>query len=530
MILHKILRKVKSVIFILLYKAILIAKIQRDTLKNIVVNFKNFFKYYPEKATANFVAGSLSSYVNLNIGNIRGDISGYKNKRIAFIPYQSPDCIIQHALVAKVLNTYGCDTQIITPSVPDIIKNNIEFSAKSFDELIENLINSFGKDHIFSRGVLDDFIRTCELSVFTGNFVINASFLNQMHNTNDYAKSLIQPHDAVVLADTAYSLNRAIRSNCHYRDTPLFALNPHGQWRQVTPLEDENFSLIRFGQILKNLEEGDDSQYLDAVSYLAKRFSGKSQSDLDSSKIFSKKVVEKALNVKSPKKILFLHSFRDASGLSFPDDPNELFFPTYFQWTEAAFALISKHQEDWIIKPHPSQGHYPNDNEILEFLLNKYSINRTIVIRDFPTITALLHKWPIYTCSGTIAQEAACFGFKAHTVSGRIPDQISCRPKTYQEFKEAYTKPIGLASEVIENDILIKAAKIFFAEQYSGSQLFARNISPKNPVLPSLSPLNIYWQKCRVLFQMSLICKSKSGCETANKLATTILGQLRSSK
>lgn len=528
MILHKILRKVKSLILILSYKAILIAKILRDAMKNIAANFKNFFKYYPEKTTANFVTESLPSYVNLNIENIRENISGYKNKRIAFIPYQSPDCIIQHALVANVLNAYGCDTQIITPSVPDIIKNNNEFSAKSFDELIENLITSFGKDHIFSRGVLDDFIRTCELSVFTGNFVINASFLNQMHNANDYAKSLIRPFDAVVLADTAYSLNRAIRSNCHYKNIPLFALNPHGQWRQVTPLEDENFSLIRFGQILKNLEDGDDSQYLDAVSYLAKRFSGKSQSDLDSSKIFSNKVDDKALNISSPKKILFLHSFRDASGLSFPDDPNELFFPTYFQWTEAAFALISNHQEDWIIKPHPSQGHYPNDNEILDFLLDKYSISRTIVNRDFPTITALLNKWPIYTCSGTIAQEAACFGFKAHTVSGRIPDQISSRPKTYQDFKEAYTRPIGLASELIKNDIFIKAAKIFFAEQYSGSQLFAKNISPKNPVLPSLSPLNIYWQKCRALFQMSVICKSKSGYKTANDLAVAILGQIKS--
>lgn len=528
MIAFKILRKIKSLILILSHKAILIAKILRNTLIKIVANFKNFVRYYPEKATANFVAESLPPYVTLNIGNIKRSISRYKGKRIAFIPYQTPDCIIQHALVANVLNTYGCDTQIITPSIPDIVKNNKEYSARNFDELIEYLINSFGKDHIFSRGVLDDFIRTCDLSVFTGNFVINASFLNQMHNAYDYAKSLLQPYDAVVLADTAYSLNRAIRSNSHDRDIPLFALNPHGQWRQVTLLEDENFSLIRFGQILKILEDGDETQYLDAVSYLTKRFSGKSQSDLDSSKIFSSKVDDKYLNIKSPKKVLFLHSFRDASGLSFPDDPDELFFPTYFQWTEAAFALISKSQEDWIIKPHPSQGHYPNDNEILDFLLDKYHISRTIVNRDFPTITALLHKWPIYTCSGTIAQEAACFGFKAHTVSGRIPDQISCRPKTYQEFKEAYTKPISLASEIIESDILIKAAKIFFAEQYSGSQLLAKDISPKNPVLPSLSPLNIYWQKCRALFQMSLICKSKSGLETANKLASTILAQIKS--
>jgi hypothetical protein len=529
MILHKILRKLKSFAALLCYKAALIIRLLSAAPKKIVINLKNFIKYFPEKYTAHFVLSSLPPYITLKNINPGCNISEFKGKRIAFVPYQSPDCIIQHALVANVLNMYGCDTQIITPSVPEVINNYQAFSAKSFDNLIEYLIKSFGKNHIFSRGVLDDFIRTCDLSVFTGNFVIGANFLNQMHNTNEYAKSLIKPFDAVVLADTAYSLNRAIRSNSHDKDTPLFALNPHGQWRQVTMLEDENFSLIRFGQILKNLEDGDDSQYPDSANYLTKRFSGKSHSDLDSSKIFSKNIDDEASNIGRPKKVLFLHSFRDASGLSFPDDPDELFFPTYFQWTEAAFALISKQQEDWIIKPHPSQGYYPNDNEILDFLLDKYDINRSIVNKEFPTIVALLHKWPIYTCSGTIAQEAACFGFKAHTVSGRIPDQISCRPKTYQDFKEAYTKPVGLASEEIKSDILIKAAKIFFAEQYSGSQLFAKNISPKNPVLPSLSPFNIYWQKCRALFQMSLICKSKSGRETANKLATTILGRLRSS-
>jgi hypothetical protein len=528
MILYKIFRKVKSLVALLSYRAILIVKRLSATMSKVVVNFKNLIKYFPEKATAHFVSSSLALYVSSNNINIGSNISEYKGKRIAFVPYQSPDCIIQHALVANILNTYGCDTQIITPSVPDVINNSQAFSAKSFDDLIEYLIKSFGKNHIFSRGVLDDFIRICDLSVFTGNFVINADFLNQIYNTNEYAKSLVKPFDAVVLADTAYSLNRAIRSSSHDIDTPLFSLNPHGQWRQVTQLEDENFSLIRFDQILKSLEGGNDTHYPEAVKYLKTRFSGKSKTDLDSSKSFSKKVDETLLQLASPKKILFLHSFRDASGLSFPDDPNELFFPTYFQWTEAAFALISQNQEEWIIKPHPSQGHYPNDNEILDFLLDKYHISRSIVNKDFPTIVALLHKWPIYTCSGTIAQEAACFGFKAHTVSGRIPDQISSRPKTYQEFKEAYTKPIGFASEVIENDIFIKAAKIFFAEQYSGSQLFAKNISPKNPVLPSLSPLNIYWQKCRALFQMSVICKSKSGYKTANNLALTILGQIKS--
>jgi hypothetical protein len=243
-------------------------------------------------------------------------------------------------------------------------------------------------------------------------------------------------------------------------------------------------------------------------------------------KSFWEKVEDERFNSSSLKKVLFLHSFRDASGLNFPDNPNELFFPTYFQWAEAAFSIIAKQQEDWIIKPHPSQGYYPNDNEILDYLLDKYQISREIVNKDFSTITALLHKWPVYTCSGTIAQEAACFGFKAHTVSARIPDQISCRAKTYEEFKDSYTKPIALASEVIENDIFIKAAKIFFAEQYSGSQLFAKKISPKNPVLPSLSLLNIYWQKCRVLLQMRVICKSKSGFETANNLATQILDRI----
>lgn len=499
------------------------------TIKHLIHKMKIFFLILPEHLTFFFIKKILPTLIDLNIYIFKLRIEKKGVGQIGFIPYQSPDCITQHALIATILEKYGYKTTIIKPSIP--FSNSIKdpFIADSFDDLISHIVKMLGNDYIFSRGVIDEFVRLCDLSVFQGKHQISSEFLNLTADVNEYAAALVAPYKAIVLADSAYSLNRAMRSNAHKNLQPIFALNPHGQWQQITPLSDENFSLIRFDQILLDLSEGKESEYLEATSYLEKRFSGKSKSDLDSSKTFSKnKLVNNYKSFKEPKKVLFLHSFRDASGLNFPDNTNELFFPTYFQWADAAFRLISKQQENWIIKPHPSQGHYPNDNEILDFLLTKHGIDKGIVNSEFSTPYALENKWLIYTCSGTIAQEAACFGFKAHTVSGRIPDQISKRAKTISEFEYDFNKPVDTSSELIEDEKILKAAKIFFAEQHSGSRLYAKKISPNNPVLPSLSAVDIYKQKCRALMQMTLICSSPKKFKIAHQIAQDIITTIES--
>ena len=519
-------RKIVSLLWHIYYKCNLVINKVLQLINSAIQNTKRIIIDFPDLFTIFFTRLILPKVILIRFKKSKFDPNLLKGKKIALIPYQSPDCIIQHNLIANILNNYGASCTIIRPSIPNNPTNSpqelVTRKFDSFENIIKQIVSIFGHNPIFTRGIIDQFVRMCDVSIFKENYELSSSFLEEAYSIDSYSKSLVNPFDAVILADTAYSLNRGIRSHAHSSNIPIFALNPHGQSKLITQLEDENISLVRFDQILDILKAEDNSAFIEAQEYLRERFSGKSISDLDSRKVFANNKSTTAASA-TRKKVLFLHSFRDASGLSFPNNDEELFFPTYFEWTNAALELISKQQDQWLIKPHPSQGHYPNDIEILDFLLEKHKISNSIVRCDLSTPEILANKWLIYTCSGTIAQEAACFGFKAHTVSARIPDQISKRAKTAEEFKSDYLKPPGSDSELIEDANLCKAAQIFFAEQYSGSQLYAKSISPKNPVLPSLSSLYIYWQKIRSLYQMAYISCSYRGFFSAIKFAQEII-------
>jgi hypothetical protein len=489
---------------------------------HFLLNLRHLVTHFPEECTKVFINRILPLIFFIKFIPKKINLKTHNIKSVAFIPYQSPDCIVQHALITNALKAYGISAALITSSVPsDVIEKN-PYSGKSFNDLINYLINQSHTDSIFARGLIDEFIRICDVEVFKGRYEISAAFCSLISNIKPYSKSLINPFDAIVLADSAYALNRGIRSSAHKHSIPIYTLNPHGQWFQLRESDDEYYPLDRFKEIISQINDTDHS-YRDAILYLDKRFSGQSFADLDSSRAFAPNRSASFGHSITPKKVLFLHSFRDASGMAFPSNTNELYFPTYFQWADAAFNLITQQQEQWIIRPHPSQDNYPNDREILEFLLNKHGINKEIVTADVSTLHILQNKWPVYTCSGTIAFETACFGYKAHTVSLSTPDEVSKRSKTLKDFENNYLAPIHLCSELINDEQLIRAVKIFFAEQYAGYRRSVKPICPQNPVLPSLSALGIYGQKLRALLQMIGICFSKNGLSSANELATEII-------
>lgn len=507
---NRILQKIKYLLLVL-----------KNYCIDFALNTRHFVTHFPEECTKFFTRRMLPLIFSIQFVPSKFILKTY-NRSVAFIPYQSPDCIVQHALVANALKAYGISVDMITPSVPCDIVVNKPYFGQSFNDLITFLINQSDADSIFARGLIDEFIRICDVDVFKGRYEISAAFCSLISNIKPYSKSLTSSFDAIVLADSAYALNRGIRSIAHKQSIPVYTLNPHGQWFHLSKSDDEYYPLDRFKEIISQISDTDYA-YQDAINYLDKRFSGQSFADLDSSRAFAPKANPSHGDSIAPKKVLFLHSFRDASGMAFPTKTNELYFPTYFQWADSALGLIKQQQDQWIIRPHPSQDNYPNDREILDFLLNKHGINKEIVSTDVPTLYILKNKWPVYTCSGTIAFETACFGYKAHTVSLSTPDEVSKRSKTLEEFENNYLAPLELCSELINNDQLIRAIKIFFAEQYAGYRRSVKPICPKNPVLPSLSPLGIYGQKLRALIQMIGISFSKNSIESADGLATKII-------
>jgi len=411
-------------------------------------------------------------------------------------------------------------------AVPPELRQDIILG--DFDELINKLVEYTEGDFNFARGVIDEFIRSCPLEVFQGDHILPGSFFTRMDSIRYGVKKITNQTDAIVIADSAYAFNRALRSEAHKASKPIFVLNPHGQWGRLTQGEDENTSTQRFVEITEQLRASTYPYLEEAERYLAERFSGRSLKDLDSASAFEVKSFGYGEALTSKKKVLFLHSFRDASGNHFPEDSNELFFPTYFQWANAAIELIANDQDEWFIKPHPSQAFYANDFDILNTLLVHYGIKSELIKPDLSTRQILESRWPIYTCSGTIAKEAACYGYMAHTVSRQIPDAITQRALSKEDFHEAYLQPVSSAAKPIDDPILIKASRMLVFEQFTGIASKAFEISPQRPVLPSLDAKNFYKQRYLVNLSMARRLCRKSAVFAAENISTEISQAIKS--
>ena len=451
---------------------------------------------------------------------------GVHKSLIYFFPYDSTDCVLQHAAVGDALAREMIEAKLVavgaqrTADAPDEDSEGVTF--EDFDELVLHLVEFSDNDPNLARGVIDEFIRSCPLKVFQGNYLVPLWFLDRIRTLRFRAKDLVSQADGIVLADSAYTFNRALRSEAKKSNKPAFALNPHGQWCRLTQGEDENTSSSRFLEIVEQLLLNTYPYAVQAERYLDDRFSGRSLKDLDSATAFV--VTGKTLDsgIAARKKVLFLHSFRDASGNHFPISPNELFFPTYFQWADAAIELISQQQDQWLIKPHPSQAFYANDFDILQTLLKRYRIDAALIKKDLPTKQVLELRWPVYTCSGTIAKEAACHGYKAHTVSRQIPDAITQRALSKDEFRQAYLQPISEAVQPIESTLFVQAAQMLTFEQFSGLASMAYEISPSRPVLPSVNTDAFYRERYAATFFMAKRLFRRSAVESAEQIATEI--------
>lgn len=445
---------------------------------------------------------------------------------VIFFPYASPDCLLQHELIKCILTKQNIAASVfeaerVALKAPSVSPHHA-IQCENFNHVIAELVNFAQGDLNFCRGLIDEFVRSCPASVFEGDCTISGPFLDRMTALKHYAHSTVSHASAIVLADSAYGLNRALRSAATMQGKPAFALNPHGQWLQLFDGTDEHTSLLRFNTIVHKLEQNRYAYKTQADEYLKLRFSGQSLQDLDSSKAFTAPLRANSAQLMR-KKVLFLHSFRDANANSFSDDAHHFFFPTYFQWADAALKLIALNQDEWYIKPHPSSAAYENEEEILTSLLTKYRINPQLLQEGLNTRHILENRWPVYTCSGTIAKETACYGYQAHTVGDQIPAAIAQRAATQAEFENAYKCPLDEAAPAIHKPVLIEAARMLVFEQFSGQVLLAKKISPSRPVLPTTTSGAYYRQRYRASLQMIGVLTRKSSLQAAEAIAAEIV-------
>lgn len=461
-------------------------------------------------------------------------VSLLKNAPVVFLPYHTPACRIQHRALATALERTGLSTLVMTEKVRVSMSGIIQEEFKipksggvecaSFSELTESLEKFVGGDPVLARGVIDEFLKKCPVEVFRGPFVIDRDYMEKVAIDVVSARRIAAEASAVVLAETSYVFNRAMVAAARDYGVPAWVLNPDGHWLKVHQTQDENF-YPQSVEFLSALIDADPDVLIRAQAYVSKRFSGKSFTDLDSSRAFggSDALPEHLAN----RKILCLHAFRDASQLPMEEEVpwRRSLFRSYFEWADFVFSHIAENADEWAIRPHPSAAHYRGDEEILDYLLSRHKLADTVPLATGVSTSALLRRRiPLFTHSGTVALEAAVFGYKAHAASTLYPEELVSVSRTEDELSHALAMPFDEARSLDVNGPLTEVATV----------LLHRRMNPKfsgfSPSIgqPSRQSASEY-ETSLIDQQWSLAAQlvSKSGRTALRSLASDIFSEIR---
>ena len=400
-------------------------------------------------------------------------------------PYDTPACIFQHKSLAAHIRKNGQGTTVLMKPIKftdSAMKSQLQdLTYESFADLTRGILDLCQGDVIFATGVIDSFMSSCQSDVFFGHFVIPASFIELIHATKAQADDLILDHSSLVLADGAYMINRALISSALSAGKKVNIFNPDGDWLEFTSQHGENHR--DYHRYLKNLSPYEYKTALDeANAYLDARFTGK-QTDLDSPGVFSERV--KSIDA-NPRKVLFLHVFRDANQVPLDQEQNhQSLFSTYFEWADFCLQEMAKKPDEWLVKLHPSSKFYGDEIKIQLRLLRKHGFSMDLVDSCPTTAQILQNRWPIFTHSGTVALESAVFGYRTHVCSRRHPEQLVHLAKSKEQLIEQLNKPPSVAQDsldTVENETARLLLHWFFKHDLP-------LLAPKNPQPDRRSPL-----------------------------------------
>ena len=453
------------------------------------------------------------------------EAAGSLNLRVLLVGYSTPACVLQHSMLAQHLRLSGATTKVAkTPDIlgpdPKSWTNDDGTEGKtfgSFNELVRFILSETSTDYHFQRGTLDEYLRQAPLEWLTRDFYVPNSFIEIAHKIRGEAQLLLETYSALVLAESAYLKKRALLSVARERDIPVWILSPKGEWLRIDDSKDEDSGDEGYAAVRASTLE-DLNLVNRARSYVEQRFQGETAGDIDAPLVYGSQV--RSLRTLEPRKVLFLHSIRDANQLSLRTKENASFFPTYLEWTEAAFAEISKNPDDWWIKPHPTRISSPDEYRIIEVLLARYKLPPEIVRSDLDTKEILQNRFPVYTHSGTIALETAVHGYKAHVCSSTIPHEISIVSLDRASFRNRYSLSLQSARTPIHDEESRDTASVLLYRKFLRP---ARAMSPQIPFPDKSSKESYRKSLSSQTFQFLGVSLRPSAHRKASKLASEIM-------
>lgn len=426
--------------------------------------------------------------VFLLISGIRWSVNGGQNDtslvswHALFVPYPTPACRIQHRVLATAGKQFGMAATIglqsPAPGGSDKesrLFSKVEVGELAFDtvsQVFDFLEKSARGDANLARGLLDEYVRHCGVENFFGPAKVTPDFLNSARHVVQQAVLQVANADAVVVADSSYLRNRALLAAAESRSVPVWAYNPDGMWLRVSSAHDEVFRAASLETTVRTMENFPERAG-EVKTFIANRFGGsKGLGSTPRAYVGQSRLPAEVKN----KKVLCLHAFRDASNLPItaPGSQHASLFRTFFEWTDAALSIIQQEPHNWAIRAHPAGKDYPGDSEILEGLLRRYGLEDIPRLEQVSTVALLENRSPIFTLSGTIALEAAFYGYKANVASTRFPPELALASLTIEKFHASLLAPFSDAAPEINDPKLPGVASYLIYEYHRQPQAIFR--------------------------------------------------------
>lgn len=472
------------------------------------------------------VATVFSLKIRLSLKNRAKSDLRYPSQ-LYFFPYGTPSCRLQHRALGVTVGALEGNLaerdRSFFPALVEIPRAGEADSAgvlefESLAHLLDYLENHVGQDPTLSRGILDEFMRTCTLEQIFESHIISQSFLDRASECIDQAREIASGARAFVLADSSYLTNRALIWAANQASVPSWIFNPDGMWLRVSPNHDESFRNPSITSVRRQLAESSDlvsrSEHFLRTKLQDEEFLNPStNAELTAPRLPS--------HLKG-KKILCFHAFRDASNLPIHGvNPNRRsLFRTFFEWADETLSIVSEAPHQWAIRSHPEAKYYDGDPEILEGLLRKHGLTGIDRTDDVPTLSLIMNKAPIYTLSGTIALETAAWGYKANVSSTRFPPELVSFSQSLEDFQESLRADFADAALPVEIADNREIAAFLLMDYYQqATRVFAPSFGQASRRTP------LIFQRDLMRQQLSLLTRvlSRSGVEILEFQAEELL-------
>lgn len=391
-------------------------------------------------------------------------------QKVLFVGYGGPVGRLGHKIVAQHLRNLGGQADHVLPSDVSSLYSrawtkDIDGPGRLFEtasDLTDYLVEAAKGDYFFKRGLIDEYVRRAPRNFFIGRNWLPDSFLDMAHSVLDEIKRTFAEYSSLVLVDEGYLQKSCLLSAAKSQAKPVWTLKPSGEWERIDDVDFDADGKSLFLQA-QEWSLNRPEVILEARRYAQDRFSGNVTSDIDAHFVYGSNASN---GQEEPRKILFLHAIRDASGLPLRDTRRGHLFASFLEWASQAMEYIAENPASWWIKPHPQLILFPDESKIVEELMDVHSIPREILRADLDTRWALTNRLPIYTHSGTIAIEAATHGYRAHVCSTIYSEQMSHISLTLDEMAANYLLPLEKAATPITEARDIDLARVMLLDRF----------------------------------------------------------------